>query len=50
MIGFHLMNQWKGAAQSNFLALADYLKKAAPIHAADQENLTVLDVALCGRD
>ena len=44
MVGFHLMNQWKGAAQVNFLALADYLGKVDSNNVADQENLTVLDV------
>jgi acetyl/propionyl-CoA carboxylase alpha subunit/acetyl-CoA carboxylase beta subunit len=44
MVGFHLMNQWKGASQVNFLALADYLDQAESSNPADQENLTVLDV------
>jgi acetyl/propionyl-CoA carboxylase alpha subunit len=44
MVGFHLMNQWKGAAQVNFLALADYLGKTATSEAAESNNFTVLDV------
>jgi acetyl/propionyl-CoA carboxylase alpha subunit/acetyl-CoA carboxylase beta subunit len=45
MVGFHLMNQWKGASRVNLLALADYLDRTeAKTEAADQEDLTVLDV------
>ena len=44
MVGFQLLNQWKGATQSNFLALADYLAKEEKDHIADSENLTVLDI------
>ncbi len=44
MVGFHLMNQWKGAAQGNFLALADFLSKTATSEAAESNNFTVLDV------
>ena len=44
MVGFHLMNQWKGAAQGNFIALSDYLGKTETPESADMDNLTVLDV------
>jgi Acetyl-CoA carboxylase alpha subunit len=40
MVGFHLMNQWKGAAQGNFLALADYLGKTATSETAESNNFT----------
>jgi len=44
MVGFHLMNQWKGAAQGNFLALAEYLGRMSHSEAAESSNFTVLDV------
>jgi acetyl/propionyl-CoA carboxylase alpha subunit/acetyl-CoA carboxylase carboxyltransferase component len=42
--GFHLLNQWKGAAQANFVALADYLRRGEADKGASGETLTVLDV------
>jgi acetyl/propionyl-CoA carboxylase alpha subunit/acetyl-CoA carboxylase alpha subunit len=43
--GFHLLNQWKGAAQTNFVALAAYLRDLG--HAPEPDALdarTVLDI------
>ena len=43
-VGFHLLNQWKGAAQANFVALADHLRRGDADSGAAGEALTVLDV------
>jgi acetyl/propionyl-CoA carboxylase alpha subunit/acetyl-CoA carboxylase carboxyltransferase component len=47
ILGFHLMNQWKGAAQANFLALAEYLGKLGPAEGDAQDAVTVLDLIRC---
>jgi acetyl/propionyl-CoA carboxylase alpha subunit len=43
-VGFHLLNQWKGAAQANFVALADHLRRGDGSNPGAGEALTVLDV------
>ncbi len=42
--GFHLLNQWKGAAQANFIALANHLRRGEGESFGAAEALTVLDV------
>jgi acetyl/propionyl-CoA carboxylase alpha subunit len=48
VFGFHLLNQWKGAAQTNFLALIEYLRDVEDQEADDTttsaETATVLEV------
>lgn len=44
IFGLHLLNQWKGSAQNNFLSLASYLRDAAPHDASKIANPTVLDI------
>jgi acetyl/propionyl-CoA carboxylase alpha subunit/acetyl-CoA carboxylase beta subunit len=45
-VGFHLLNLWKGAAQANFVALADYLRRSDAGACSSGEASTVLDVLL----
>jgi acetyl-CoA carboxylase alpha subunit len=42
--GFHLLNQWKGSAQHNFLSLVRWLHDAVPHDATKITNPTVLDI------
>lgn len=42
--GFHLLNQWKGAAGNNFLSLAAHLAQAEPHDASRLADPTVLDI------
>jgi acetyl/propionyl-CoA carboxylase alpha subunit/acetyl-CoA carboxylase beta subunit len=42
--GFHLLNQWKGAAQNNFVSLAKHLCTADSHDASNITNPTVLDI------
>jgi acetyl/propionyl-CoA carboxylase alpha subunit len=47
VLGFHLLNQWKGAAQMNFLALAEYLRhldEDADTESAFADTATILDL------
>jgi acetyl/propionyl-CoA carboxylase alpha subunit len=43
-VGFHLLNQWKGASQANFVALAEHLRRTTGSPNAEGDALTVLDV------
>jgi acetyl/propionyl-CoA carboxylase alpha subunit/acetyl-CoA carboxylase alpha subunit len=44
IFGLHLLNQWKGAAQNNFLSLARHLQETPSLDASKIANPTVLDI------